>query len=93
MDSQENLNTQPEIYAVTAAVVEDDAEEEAMVGPAPPQVRRKRPLQFEQAYLDSLPSANMYASHLPYSSCLFIVDFVSSIRFIAVFRNYVSNVY
>nr|XP_043613658.1 peptidyl-prolyl cis-trans isomerase CYP71 [Erigeron canadensis] len=39
---------------------EDD---EPMVGPgpAPAPVRRpKRPLQFEQAYLDSLPSANMY---------------------------------
>ncbi|KAG2329978.1 hypothetical protein Bca52824_001158 [Brassica carinata] len=40
------------------AVVE---EEEPMVGPGPaPRVKRKRPLQFEQAYLDSLPSANMY---------------------------------
>ncbi|CAO2840156.1 unnamed protein product [Amaranthus hypochondriacus] len=34
---------------------------EADVGPAPaPQRRPKRPLQFEQAYLDSLPCANMY---------------------------------
>ncbi|KAF3551373.1 hypothetical protein DY000_02006963 [Brassica cretica] len=40
------------------AVVE---EEEPMVGPGPaPRVKRKRPLQFEQAYLDSLPCANMY---------------------------------
>lgn len=39
------------------AVVE---EEEPMVGPGPaPRVKRKRPLQFEQAYLDSLPCANM----------------------------------
>ncbi|XP_044506984.1 peptidyl-prolyl cis-trans isomerase CYP71 [Mangifera indica] len=38
---------------------EEDAE--AVVGPAPPpKARAKRPLQFEQAYLDSLPSANMY---------------------------------
>ncbi|KAK9170452.1 hypothetical protein Syun_002592 [Stephania yunnanensis] len=30
-------------------------------GPAPaPRARTKRPLQFEQAFLDSLPSANMY---------------------------------
>lgn len=36
-------------------------EEEPMVGPGPAPARRaKRPLQFEQAYLDSLPSANMY---------------------------------
>lgn len=36
-------------------------EEEPMVGPGPaPRARPKRPLQFEQAYLDSLPSANMY---------------------------------
>ncbi|KAK4396748.1 Peptidyl-prolyl cis-trans isomerase CYP71 [Sesamum angolense] len=36
-------------------------EEEPMVGPGPaPRRRPKRPLQFEQAYLDSLPSANMY---------------------------------
>lgn len=37
-------------------------EEEAgdIVGPTPaPQRRAKRPLQFEQAYLDSLPCANM----------------------------------
>ncbi|KAJ4847306.1 cytochrome P450 monooxygenase 71 [Turnera subulata] len=36
-------------------------EEQPMVGPGPaPKARPKRPLQFEQAYLDSLPSANMY---------------------------------
>lgn len=36
-------------------------EEEPMVGPGPaPRARPKRPLQFEQAYLDALPSANMY---------------------------------
>ncbi|MFS7915396.1 putative peptidylprolyl isomerase transcription factor WD40-like family [Helianthus anomalus] len=36
-------------------------EDEPMVGPGPAPARRpKRPLQFEQAYLDSLPSANMY---------------------------------
>ncbi|CAI0398238.1 unnamed protein product [Linum tenue] len=36
--------------------------EEPAVGPAPPpKARTKRPLQFEHAYLDALPSANMYA--------------------------------
>ncbi|MCL7028182.1 hypothetical protein MKW94_007373 [Papaver nudicaule] len=38
-----------------------EIEAEPVVGPAPPPPRsRKRPLQFEQTYLDSLPSANMY---------------------------------
>ncbi|KAJ4980030.1 hypothetical protein NE237_010810 [Protea cynaroides] len=38
-----------------------ETEEEPIVGPGPaPQSRPKRPLQFEQAYLDALPSANMY---------------------------------
>ncbi|KAG9158147.1 hypothetical protein Leryth_000282 [Lithospermum erythrorhizon] len=37
------------------------ADEEPIVGPGPAPTRKpKRPLQFEQAYLDSLPSANMY---------------------------------
>lgn len=38
-------------------------EDEPIVGPGPPpppRARPKRPLQFEQAYLDALPSANMY---------------------------------
>lgn len=65
MDSLDNNNEQPEIPEPVAAGVDDVEEEEAMVGPGPaPQIRRKRPLQFEQAYLDSLPSANMYASFL-----------------------------
>lgn len=39
--------------------VEND--QDAVIGPGPaPKARAKRPLQFEQAYLDSLPSANMY---------------------------------
>ncbi|KAI8567082.1 hypothetical protein RHMOL_Rhmol02G0093500 [Rhododendron molle] len=43
----------------TPAVAE--TEEEPAIGPGPaPRSRPKRPLQFEQAYLDSLPSANMY---------------------------------
>ncbi|KAK2968073.1 hypothetical protein RJ640_000488 [Escallonia rubra] len=42
-----------------SSVVETDME--PMVGPGPaPRSRPKRPLQFEQAYLDALPSANMY---------------------------------
>lgn len=35
---------------------------EPVIGPGPapaPRARPKRPLEFEQAYLDSLPSANM----------------------------------
>lgn len=43
-----------------AEQVEPEELVEADVGPAPaPQRRPKRPLQFEQAYLDSLPCANM----------------------------------
>ncbi|KAB5541673.1 hypothetical protein DKX38_014647 [Salix brachista] len=43
----------------SATPVEND--EDAIIGPGPaPRARAKRPLQFEQAYLDSLPSANMY---------------------------------
>lgn len=38
-----------------------DGEEDALIGPGPAlRSRPKRPLQFEQAYLDALPSANMY---------------------------------
>ena len=38
-------------------------EEEPMIGPGPaPRARPKRPLQFEQAYLNALPSANMSVS-------------------------------
>jgi hypothetical protein len=38
-------------------------EEDEMIGPgpAPAKQRQKRPLQFEQAFLDALPSAAMYA--------------------------------
>ncbi|KAG4978586.1 hypothetical protein JHK86_038060 [Glycine max] len=37
------------------------SEEEQPIGPGPaPRARPKRPLQFEHAYLDVLPSANMY---------------------------------
>ncbi|MCL7050495.1 hypothetical protein MKW94_027772 [Papaver nudicaule] len=42
-----------------------EIEEEPIVGPAPPPPRsRKRPLEFEATYLDSLPSANMYEQSL-----------------------------
>nr|XP_011461124.1 PREDICTED: peptidyl-prolyl cis-trans isomerase CYP71 [Fragaria vesca subsp. vesca] len=38
-----------------------ESEDEPIVGPGPaPRARPKRPLQFEQAYLDALPSALMY---------------------------------
>jgi len=41
--------------------MEGGREEEGMIGPGPAApAPRKRPLQFEQAYLDSLPSAHMY---------------------------------
>lgn len=38
---------------------EDDNDEEPMIGPGPVARRQKRPLQFEQAFLDALPSAHM----------------------------------
>uniref|UniRef100_F6GW34 Uncharacterized protein n=1 Tax=Vitis vinifera TaxID=29760 RepID=F6GW34_VITVI len=42
-----------------SAVPEND--DELAIGPGPaPRSRPKRPLQFERAYLDCLPSANMY---------------------------------
>lgn len=42
--------------SVPPAEIEDDS----VIGPGPaPRARPKRPLQFEQAYLDALPSANM----------------------------------
>lgn len=47
-------------------------EEEAMIGPGPaPRSRPKRPLQFEQAYLDALPSANM--SVIPFCILAFML--------------------
>ncbi|WOL18547.1 peptidyl-prolyl cis-trans isomerase CYP71 isoform X1 [Canna indica] len=40
---------------------EEDGDEEPVVGPGPaPRARPKRPLQFEQAFLDTLPCAQMY---------------------------------
>ncbi|XP_030522559.1 peptidyl-prolyl cis-trans isomerase CYP71 isoform X1 [Rhodamnia argentea] len=50
-----------EAQPTNGASVAADAEEDQIIGPGPaPPARRKRPLQFEQAYLDALPSANMY---------------------------------
>jgi len=52
---------EPQNDAVASGAAE--TENEPIVGPGPaPRARPKRPLQFEQAYLDALPSANMYAS-------------------------------
>ncbi|KAL3324850.1 hypothetical protein AABB24_038782, partial [Solanum stoloniferum] len=54
-EADQNENGNP---AAAAAAVE---ETETVIGPGPaPRARAKRPLQFEQAYLDSLPSANLY---------------------------------
>ncbi|XP_071723105.1 peptidyl-prolyl cis-trans isomerase CYP71-like [Rutidosis leptorrhynchoides] len=42
-------------------VEEEEEDDDSMIGPGPaPKARPKRPLQFEQAYLESLPTANMY---------------------------------
>lgn len=56
-EAAQNENGNP----AAAAAVEETEEETAVIGPGPaPRARAKRPLQFEQAYLDSLPSANLY---------------------------------
>ncbi|KAH9606444.1 hypothetical protein KSS87_002842 [Heliosperma pusillum] len=66
MDDSEkhNQSENGENAAEEAVAPENDVVDEAddtAVGPVlPPQRRPKRPLQFEQAYLDALPSANMY---------------------------------
>lgn len=52
-----NASPAKELAVAAAAAPTEVEEEEPMVGP--PRGKRKRPLQFEQAYLDSLPSANM----------------------------------
>nr|GMD69531.1 peptidyl-prolyl cis-trans isomerase CYP71 [Ipomoea batatas] len=47
--------------AVTTETKVDETDDGPIIGPGPaPRARPKRPLQFEQAYLESLPSANMY---------------------------------
>ncbi|PWA48018.1 cyclophilin71 [Artemisia annua] len=59
MEYARNNEEPPSAPIVLETVAEED--DEPMVGPTPPPARKpKRPLQFEQAYLDSLPSANMY---------------------------------
>lgn len=62
-----------------AAAAAAESEEEPMVGPgpAPRRARRKRPLEFEKAYLDALPSANMCGAPSPlfYSLSLGFLDF------------------
>lgn len=58
-EESQNGSASPDKELAVVAAPEVD-EEEPMVGPGPaPRGKRKRPLQFEQAYLDSLPSANM----------------------------------
>ncbi|KAK4788780.1 hypothetical protein SAY86_020099 [Trapa natans] len=61
VDCWSSRATMEEAREANGASMQADVEEETMVGPGPaPKARSKRPLQFEQAYLDSLPSANMY---------------------------------
>ncbi|CAL8999888.1 unnamed protein product [Prunus brigantina] len=72
---------EPQSGNASSAVAE--SEEEALVGPGPaPRSRPKRPLQFEHAYLDALPSAQMYeksymhrdvVTHVAVSSAEFVV--------------------
>lgn len=50
------------------AAAAEGEDEDTMVGPGPaPRTRPKRPLQFEHAYLDSLPCAHMYITSLVFS--------------------------
>ncbi|KAL6276345.1 hypothetical protein ACE6H2_019946 [Prunus campanulata] len=72
---------EPQSGNASSAVAE--SEEEPLVGPGPaPRSRPKRPLQFEHAYLDALPSAQMYeksymhrdvVTHVAVSSAEFVV--------------------
>lgn len=58
-DAEHENGNKPTTTAENENNLEND--DEPIVGPGPaPQRRPKRPLQFEQAYLDALPSANMY---------------------------------
>ncbi|XXG77109.1 hypothetical protein AAC387_Pa08g1334 [Persea americana] len=55
---EESENGKEEVVVVGKM---EDIDEEPMIGPGPAaRSRPKRPLQFEQAFLDSLPSAHMY---------------------------------
>lgn len=72
-DSSEKKKTMEAVQEGNGKPVAGD-DEEPMVGPGPaPRARAKRPLQFEQAYLDALPSANMYQ---------FIFQFSVFVRFL-----------
>lgn len=51
---------EPQNGAAVVDVSEVKFDDEPVIGPGPPVRRQKRPLQFEQAFLDSLPSAHMY---------------------------------
>ena len=54
---EESENGKEEVVVVGKM---EDIDEEPMIGPGPAaRSRPKRPLQFEQAFLDSLPSAHM----------------------------------
>ncbi|KAF4385461.1 hypothetical protein G4B88_005793 [Cannabis sativa] len=57
-----------------------ETEDDVTVVP-PPRARPKRPLQFEHAYLDALPSANMYEKSYMHRDVVTHVD-VSSAEFI-----------
>lgn len=56
------MEEQPQNGNANAIAEAADDDVEPIVGPTPaPRARAKRPLQFEKAYLEALPSANMYA--------------------------------
>ena len=64
--------------AATAAPAEvqqqEEGEELIGPGPAPARQRQKRPLQFEQAFLDALPSAAMcVSSSSPFTAIGFVI--------------------
>lgn len=55
------MEEQPQNGNANAIAEAADDDVEPVVGPTPaPRARAKRPLQFEKAYLEALPSANMY---------------------------------
>ncbi|CAH9072697.1 unnamed protein product [Cuscuta europaea] len=50
-----------ELSALSPETKVEETDEGPVIGPGPaPRARPKRPLQFEEAYLDSLPCANLY---------------------------------
>lgn len=53
---------QPQNGIEETSIVVAETDDDPVIGPGTaPRSRPKRPLQFEQAYLDALPSAHMYA--------------------------------